>query len=112
MIDLKKLNPILEGYKAYFPNHWDDEKYKWEAIKHFQEHWDIDAENFGEMFKQATEKTFNLLASGYAYPRGMITNFAKADDGATREMFRNLFDESENLAARVYAFQTVAEELR
>lgn len=112
MIDLKKLNPILEGYKAYFPSHWDDEKYKWEAIKHFQEHWDIDAENFGEMFKQATEKTFNLLASGYAYPRGMITNFAKADDGATREMFRNLFDESQNLAGRVYAFQTVAEELR
>ena len=27
-------------------------------------------------------------------------------------MFRNLFDESQDLAARVYAFQTVAEELR
>ena len=66
MIDLEKLNPILEGYKAYFPSHWDDEKYKWEAIKHFQDHWNIDAENFGEMFKQATDKTFNLLASGYA----------------------------------------------
>ncbi len=112
MIDLEKLNPILEGYKAYFPSHWDDEKYKWEAIKHFQDHWDIDAENFGEMFKQATDKTFNLLASGYAYPRGMITNFAKADDEATRTMFRNLFDESQDLAARVDAFQTASEELR
>lgn len=112
MIDLEKLNPILEGYKAYFPSHWDDEKYKWEAVKHFQDHWDIDAENFGEMFKQATDKTFNLLASGYAYPRGMITNFAKADDEATRTMFRNLFDESQDLAARVDAFQTASEELR
>ena len=112
MIDLEKLKPILEGYKGYFPLHWDDEKYKWEAIKHFQNHWDIDAENFGEMFKQATDKTFNLLASGYAYPRGMITNFAKADDEATRAMFRNLFDESQNLAARVDAFQTAAEEMR
>lgn len=112
MIDLEKLNPILEGYKAYFPSHWDDEKYKWEAIKHFQDHWDIDAENFGEMFKQATDKTFNLLASGYAYPRGMITNFAKADDEATRAMFRNLFDESQDLAERVDAFQTAAEEMR
>lgn len=112
MIDLGKLNPILEGYKAYFPSHWDDEKYKWEAIKQFQDHWDIDAENFGDMFKQATDKTFNLLASGYAYPRGMITNFAKADDEATRTMFRNLFDESQDLAARVDAFQTASEELR
>ena len=112
MIDLEKLKPILEGYKGYFPLHWDDEKYKWEAIKHFQNHWDIDAKNFGEMFKLATDKTFNLLASGYAYPRGMITNFAKADDEATRTMFRNLFDESQDLAARVDAFQTAAEEMR
>ena len=56
MIDLEKLNPILEGYKLYFPSHWDDEKYKWEAIKHFQDHWNIDAKDFGEMFKQATDK--------------------------------------------------------
>ncbi len=112
MIHLEKLNPILKGYKAYFPVHWNDEKYKWEAVKHFQDHWDIDAENFGEMFKKATDKTFNLLASGYAYPRGMITNFAKADDEATRTMFRNLFDESQDLAERVDAFQTASEELR
>lgn len=112
MINIEKLKPILEGYKAYFPSHWDDEKYKWEAVKHFQDHWNIDAEDFGEMFKQATDKTFNLLASGYAYPRGMITNFAKADDEATRAMFRNLFDESQDLAARVDAFQTAAEEMR
>ena len=112
MIDLQKLNPILEGYKAYFPSHWDDEKYKWEAVKHFQDHWNIDAENFGDMFKIATDKTSNLLASGYAYPRGMITNFAKADDEATRTMFRNLYDESQDLATRIDAFRTASEEMR
>lgn len=112
MIDLEKLNPILEGYKAYFPNHWDDEKYKWEAVKHFQEYWNIDAKDFGEMFKLATNKTSNLLASGYAYPRGMIINFSKADNEATRTMFKNLYDESQDLAARVDAFQTASEELR
>ncbi len=112
MIDIVKLRPILAGYKAYFPSHWDDEMYKWEAIKHFQDHWDIDAENFGEMFKEATEKTFNLLASGYAYPRGMMINFAKADDAAVRQMFRGLYDESHDLAERVSAFQAAAEEIR
>ena len=35
VIDLEKLALILEGYKTYFPDHWDDERYKWEAIKHF-----------------------------------------------------------------------------
>ena len=112
MIDYEKLSSILEGYKAYFPSHWDDEKYKWEAVKHFQEHWNIDAKDFGEMFKLATDKTFNLLASGYAYPRGMIINFSKADNEATRMMFKNLFDESQDLEGRVDAFQTESEELR
>ena len=38
MIDIVKLRAILAGYKAYFPGHWEDEKYKWEAIKHFHDH--------------------------------------------------------------------------
>ena len=112
MINLEKLKPILSGYKEYFPTHWEDEKYKWEAVKHFQDHWDIDAENFGEMFKKATEKTSNLLASGYVYPRRMILFFAEADDEAVRNMFRGLYDESVALATRVHAFQETAEDLR
>lgn len=115
MIKSDKLVPVLEGYKKYFPLHFngkDNEKYKWEAVKHFQDHWNIDADNFGEMFKQATEKTNNLLTSGYVYPRGMIMEFAKANDEATRSMFRALFDESIDLATRVDSFKTTAEDMR
>ena len=112
MIDLEKLKPVLEGYKSYFPDHWDGEKYKWEAVKHFQDYWDIEAECFGEMFKKATDKTSNLLASGYSYPRLMIINFSKYDDEAVRTMFRNLFDETHDLASRIDDFQAVSEELR
>lgn len=112
MINPNKIVSVIEGYKEYFPEHWEDEKYKWEAVKHFQDNWDIEAENFGTMFKKATDKTFNLLASGYAYPRGMILEFAKADDTAVREMFRRLFDESLALSDRVTEFMKTAEELR
>lgn len=112
MIDNAKLNAVLEGYKAYFPTHWHAEMYKWEAIKHFQEHWDIDAPNFGEMFKEATAKTYNLLATGYAYPRATIIDFAKLDEEAVREMFRDLFDETKDLAERVVSFQNESESIR
>lgn len=112
MIDIKKLKPILEGYKSYFPTHWNDEKYKWVAIKYFQDNWNLDAENFSDMFKKATDKTSNLLASGYAYPRAMIINFAKADDEGTRSMFRALFDESVDLSQRVSEFQAAAEDMK
>lgn len=112
MINIEKLNSILEAYKKNFHKHWKDENYKWEAVKHFQDNWNIDADDFGDMFKKATDKTYNLLASGYAYPRVMIINFAKADNEATRAMFRNLYDESLDLSERIDAFQSASEELR
>ena len=30
-----------------------DEIYKWNAVNHFQKYWDLDTDEFGEMFKQA-----------------------------------------------------------
>ena len=112
MYNQEKLAAVIAAYKEYFPVHWKDEAYKWAAIQHFQEHWDINAENFLDMFMLATEKTYNLLANMNNYPRGMIKAFATADPEATRGMFISLFDESRNLAERIEDFQLKAEELR
>lgn len=113
MIDLAKLEPVLSGYQTYFPKHWPHgEDFKWEAAQHFHDHWNIDAADFGEMFKEATAKVFALLDTGYAYPRAMILNFAAADCEATRAMFRSLFDESIELSQRITAFQAATEEIR
>lgn len=112
MIDLAKLEPVLAGYQAYFPRHWKDECFKWQAVQHFQKHWDIDAGDFGAMFKEATAQVFGLLDTGYAYPRAMILEFAKADPESTRQMFRELYDETQDISGRVDAFQSAAESLR
>ena len=112
MIDKNELRQVLEGYREYFPKHWNDECYKWEAVQHFQTHWDKNADNFGYMFKEATDKADNLLASGYSYPRGMIVNFAKAEDKTVRDMFLALYDETVDITIRVEAFQAKSEELR
>ena len=69
MIDHERLSAVIEGYKGYFPTHWEGERYKWEAVQHFQNNWDIDAPDFGAMFQEATRRTGNLLASGYVFPR-------------------------------------------
>ena len=113
MIDHAKLEPVLSGYQTYFPKYWPHgEDFKWEAAQQFHDHWDINAADFGEMFKAATAKVFSLLDTGYAYPRAMILNFAAADCEATRAMFRSLFDESIELSPRITAFQAAAEALR
>lgn len=99
-------------YKQDLPSFWEDEKYKWEAVEQFQRTWDIDAEDFGEMFKTATSKHLNLLASMNYFPVGMIINFALEDKERTRNMFRTLYDESKDLAQRINKFIAEAEALR
>ena len=113
MINKDKLKSILDGYIAYFPKAWEKgEMEKWQAIKCFQDNWDIDAENFEVMFANATHHAAFLLSAMNFYPRKMILNFAKADAEATRSMFRKLYDESLPLRDRVNAFQTESEALR
>ncbi len=113
MFNKEKLLNVIREYKADFKSiHWKDEMYKWEAVRHFQDHWDIKAADFCEMFMQATDKTSTLLASMNNYPRGMIKQFAEADPEATRAMFIDLFDETKNLSDRIDSFQIEAEKLR
>ena len=112
MIDVEELKSVLEGYKEYFPEHWKNERYKWEAVAHFQKHWDIDALDFGEMFKEATAKAGNLLTSRNVFPQGIIECFAKADNEATRQMFKKLFNEAQDVGERVQKFIDESEFLR
>ena len=103
---------LLAKYKAELPKFWEDEMYKWEAVKHFQDNWDIDATDFGTMFIEATKKHVNLLVSGLYYPQRMIWEFAQADMERTRLMFRNLFDETHDIKDRIQSFMDEAEAIR
>ena len=63
MIKIERFNEILVKFKKNFTKeHWNDEKFKWEAVKRFQEVWDVNASDFLDMFMRATDKTYNLLA--------------------------------------------------
>ncbi len=113
MINKEKLLKVLTEYKTAFKTtQWENEKFKWEAVKHFQDHWDVNAADFSEMFLQATDKASMLLISRNFFPRGMINEFAGADPEATRAMFINLFDETKNLGDRIDSFQIESEKLR
>lgn len=90
---------------------WPDEKYKWQAVQHFQDHWDVTAENFAVMLDHALAKTGNLLASAARFPRRMIKLGAEADPDQVRAMFVDLFDETKDLFERVDAFKQASGEL-
>ena len=45
------IKSIIAEYKSDFQRLDSEERYKWEAIKCFQDNWNPDAENFEEMLK-------------------------------------------------------------
>ena len=106
MYDAMRLKEVLVAYKQNFVSkQWGEEKYKWEAVKWFQDNWDVNALDFTEMLSRSLEKTYNLLASNNNFPKGMIVGFAKAAPEEVRAMFIALFDESKDVFERMDAFK-------
>ncbi len=106
MFDKLRLKDILVQYKQSFVvKQWGDEKYKWEAVQWFQEHWDIHAADFYEMLHRSLDKTDNLLSSANNFPRGMIEGFSKSAPEEVRAMFLALFDESKEVYERINKFK-------
>jgi len=88
MFNEDKFNSIITEYKKQFiQSQWLKEKFKWEAVKCFQDNWDINADDFIEMLKKSLAKTENLL-----YER--ISSF--------KEQAENLFEKTGNKDNRHY----------
>lgn len=110
MFDQSAFADYLVEYKRAFAEViLPEEKYKWQAVQHFQSHWDVTAKDFPGMLQSALSKTGNLLASAGRFPRSMIEIAAKEAPEAVRAMFVDLFDETGDLFERVDAFKKAAE---
>ena len=112
MFNKSKLQSVLTEYKkALASGWWGDEQFKWEAIKCFQDNWNINATNFAEMLDRALSKTSVLLGSFNKFPRRMILKFAEAAPEEVRALFAALFDESSNVVDRIADFNEQADVL-
>lgn len=106
MIDKLSFGEALACYKKTFvKKQWAEEKYKWEAVKCFQDNWDIDADDFAEMLTRSLSKTFGLLSSSNNFPANTISILANEYPEEVRGMFIKLFDESQEIIRRIFAFK-------
>lgn len=112
MFDEKIFLDALSNYKKDFAaGWWQDEKFKWEAVKCFQDNWNIDAEDFPEMLKRALAKTYSLLASMNNFPRQMIEELAQEMPVRVKMMFTALFDDKKDVVERILHFKEQSEQL-
>ena len=88
MFNEGKFDSIITEYKKQFiQSQWPKEKFKWEAVKCFQDNWDINADDFIEMLKKSLAKTENLLSSKNNFPKDTIINLAKVYPNEVCKMF-------------------------
>ena len=110
-MNYKKLDRVIESYVNNLETYLPDEVYKWEAIKCFQDNWDIKSDDFLSMLINSFTKSANLLSGYNYYAFRMIKEFAEREPETVREMFINLFDENINLKIRFDNFFNSSDEL-
>ncbi len=101
-----KILDIIEEYKKNFTKINNEERYKWEAVKHYQDNWNINAPDFAKMLEESFAKTYNLLAAGQYYPLKMLKVISTEHPEEVRELFRMLYDESVPLSERFDDFRS------
>ena len=106
------INDAIVYYKDNIVKFWDAENYKWAAIKHFQDYWNINAEDFPGMLEYSLSRAYNLLQGGMYYANKAICTYAKQNPEKVRDMFQMLYNEDLPLAERLQAFRKGAEELQ
>lgn len=110
-ISIEKLKTAVEIYKQNFDRVKKEETYKWQAIKYFQDHFDINSSDFSRMFEEATRKEINLLTGANYYAKRTILMLADQHPEEVRDLFRNLYDESVSVLSRIRQFEDGADEL-
>lgn len=108
--DTKRIATPLNLYIHDFFERWDNVKVKWSAVKTFQENWNIDAENFSEMFNEST-KISNFISLSRGVSKRTILYFAQQDVARTKALFSNLYDEGQSLESRSENFYNSLNEL-
>ncbi len=110
-MNIKMFDAVYDFYKGHYRKIEQREIYKWEAVVHFQNNWDINAGNFPAMLGNALYKTKNLMAAGYYYPREFIVWAAEKEPEKVRRMFQDLYDLSADLKERMERFREGADEI-
>jgi hypothetical protein len=111
---LEKIMKEVENYKHLIVLPEYDEIYKWEALKNFQDNWNIEAEDFKTIYDNSfySKVTGNLWANPHWFPKAVMLQFIEKDKERVRQMFRDLFNEDENIDKRIERFVFNCDQLR
>lgn len=102
----KIIKSYIEEYKQEFERVHKQEIYKWKAVKHFKDNFDIDSNDFVNNLEESLRKAGNLLDSGQYFPKRMLLKNTETSPEKVKEMFKNLYNEDFDFLERVENFRS------
>jgi len=100
-----KIREIIVKYKADFERVNQEERYKWEAVGCYKRNWNIEVENFAEMYAKAFKEADNFLSAAMYWPYKMVITFAEKEPEQVKGLFKMLYNENIPLAKRYVDFR-------
>jgi len=96
----------VENYKLLINSSTYGELYKWVALKTFHDNWDINADDFKSVYDKSfySKDSSNLWANPHWFPKAVMLRFIDYKPDVVRQMFRELFNESEEIEKRIERF--------
>jgi Cdc6-like AAA superfamily ATPase len=105
---MKTILDLLPDYFSILQKEKENsELYKWQAIQHFQENWDINVpdDEFHEMFKRALSKRENLI---FKNSFGFLNSLSKEMPREAKDLLSYLYNEEIPLEERIPKYQEMA----
>jgi len=113
-MNLQKIQAYIILFKRYLKSKdAENQLYKWESLKFFQDSWDLSKPNLEKMYDASLKNTQTTrLWKGNNYtPKRMMLLFATMAPDYVRHCFKDLFEEEKNIADRVDRFIFYCDEL-
>ena len=105
MFNKEIFNEALDYFKKDFDDNWKKNKEKLQAIKNFQDKWDINADDFASMLYSALIKARSIIEPYSGFSFSALIKMTKDYSEDIRNCFKDLYDENkEDYATRIDTF--------
>lgn len=106
-MQVKKIQKAFRDYRNFLSSPAAmDRLYLWEIQRHFQENWDLQAEDLAEMYDRSLQSKHtrrHWRRESYE-PKQMMLSFMELDENYLRQVFKDLFNERQEISGRVDRF--------
>ena len=105
MFNNELFQEAVDYFKKDFEANWQKNKEKLQAVKNFQDKWDINANDFASMLYSALIKARSIIEPYSGFSFSALIKMAKDYSEDVRNCFKDLYDESkEDYATRIDTF--------